>query len=369
MNFVFPELNAVNFINITNCIRNKMDVFSIANNLITDDFDTLMTRLNSINTDIITMLQWLNTDDTFKRTIAMATAFNTLSHLDLQYMNSRIQNLEGNTILNEYEKQIALTKYTELSNNYDALKTKYQSIPQTNNAIKLNTNKMKQTQTKDIAEPCFEPTAVAPLPPELTPADIQQMIDCITNATNKIIAVTPILPNSQTRTVHRVNSRNIAVIELATQLAEDHPALVSPAINLEEWINSIENLKEIQPLVERANLLMTAINNYFRAEAIIAFQDFLKFYRCIKILAAEGVPEAMQIWSVVKVLYDNLRGKRGPNCGIKELKEAMDMVAPIIENNAPLLESVLRDEKRLAQNLLHAIHQEDKILDEAEHIN
>ena len=155
----------------------------------------------------------------------------------------------------------------------------------------------------------------------------------------------------------------VDVIEFAAQLLSEHPAILSPAVDMNEWLLSIDILRTLQPLEDRIAVLENAIHNLNRAEAVIAFQDFMRQYRCIKILASEGVPEAMKLWEVMKVIYDHLRGRRGPQCGIKELKKAIVESNAVITEYEPLLLEVLNDQKRLERNLSHAIHQEDNIVD------
>ena len=228
---------------------------------------------------------------------------------------------------------------------------------------------LKQARGLDLPPeaftPCIEPKF--PLPPGLTPAQIQAMIDCITNATNTILANTPNFPQSQWRRTHRVTRGNMGVMEAAVHLAEAHPDTVNPTLDVAEWAESLNTLNAIAPLEDAIFNLNTVMNTYRSAESIIAFNDFLKYYKCVKILAADGLPEAIKIWQVIKVIYDHLRGKRGPICGIKEMNAGIQMANELIINNKPKLLGVLNNQKLLEENLKHAIHQEDDLLDEELH--
>ena len=101
--------------------------------------------------------------------------------------------------------------------------------------------------------------------------------------------------------------------------------------------------------------------------ANIIFNDFMKYYRCIQILAAEGHPEALAIWPIMKEVFAHLRGRRGPLCPVKEVEDAIMYANKVLTNNQDALLKVLNDKRLLAQNLTHEIHQEDHIDDKALH--
>ena len=93
----------------------------------------------------------------------------------------------------------------------------------------------------------------------------------------------------------------------------------------------------------------------------------MRYYRCIQILAAEGLPEAVQIWATMRLIYDHLRGRRGPQCEVKEMNEAIIYANEIIEKNRGVLDAVLQNQARLEQNLQHDIHKEDNVIEHAEY--
>ena len=164
----------------------------------------------------------------------------------------------------------------------------------------------------------------------------------------------------------RVNSNNVDVIEAAAEFASLHPETAMPLLDVPQWLADIQEFRVIVPLQNEIHQLNIVLDSYERAEGLVLFQDFMRYYRCIKLLAAEGVTEAMQIWPIIKVIYDHLRGKRGPReCPCDDIVNAIHQADAVLRKNKPLLLGVLNDQKRLEENLKHTIHQEDEILDSA----
>jgi hypothetical protein len=134
---------------------------------------------------------------------------------------------------------------------------------------------------------------------------------------------------------------------------------------LDAWTSALELLSSIEPARQELLKTLTSFDNFTEALANVVYQNFMATYRCIKILAAEGVPDAIALWPAMKLLWDHLRGRRGPICEVKEMNNMMMKANKVVEANRGKLEEILGNQKLLTQNLTHEIHNEDTVVDNA----
>ena len=85
-------------------------------------------------------------------------------------------------------------------------------------------------------------------------------------------------------------------------------------------LNEVTDFRILEDARIANDSVNTAITNYKRALTYLIFEDFRKQYACIKMLAAEELQEAMQIWAVMRTVWDHLRGLRGTMCEIKTVE-------------------------------------------------
>ena len=226
----------------------------------------------------------------------------------------------------------------------------------------------KETRKKleeKFGKPCIEVKSKINDIPELTPELIQEAVDCINRIAEIIRRNTPIISQTPSTAFRRGVVRNfIDVIEITAEYAASHENIVNESIDVIQWLDAIRNMREAVKLVSPSEKLLVSIDALERADSNIIFTNFSRFYHCVKILAADGVPDAMAIWPTMKEVWDHLRGRRGPLCPVKEIENAVALANDVIEKNEPRLLEILNDKKLLAQNLAHAIHQEDTIEDE-----
>jgi len=123
---------------------------------------------------------------------------------------------------------------------------------------------------------------------------------------------------------------DIELIEISAQYAESHPRTVSDLIDVPEWLDNISYMQEVAPIRAALAELEIALTNFERAKSYLIFQDFSRYYHCIKILAAEGSQEAMGIWPLMREIWAHLRGKRGPLCPVKEVVNAVGYANEIV---------------------------------------
>ena len=227
---------------------------------------------------------------------------------------------------------------------------------------------MAKITRKDLEEkfgkPCIEIIPNAALPPELTPENIQAAVDCIRSVIALLRANTPTMPQQNLRLRHRVNRSNIEIIEAVAEFAANHPDTVNPTLNVESWLETLNHIRDIIPLIDEINQLLTTADNFNLVESIIAFEDFRNYYVCVKILAEKGFPEAVQIWPTMRQIYDHLRGRRGPQCAVKELIQTLHAAKNVIAKGKPVLLEALKDQKYLEEDLHKFLREEDHIVDE-----
>ena len=113
--------------------------------------------------------------------------------------------------------------------------------------------------------------------------------------------------------------------------------------------------------------MLSPANRFSRIAAVSTFQDFSRYYRCVQILANEGLPEAIPVFQQLRSLYANLRGPRGPHqcdCPINETNQILLKANELVRNNKGMINNFLQNEKNLDYNLRSDIKEQDKILDE-----
>ena len=187
------------------------------------------------------------------------------------------------------------------------------------------------------------------------------MIDCFRNAGNIIRANTPITEQTHsTRFRAGVVRSNLQIISAVESYAATHTDIVNPAVDLTAW-----EMEKIAPAKEGAKKTLTSINALEIAASNVIFHNFSRLYHCVKTLAADGVPDAIAIWPVMRQVWDHLRGKRGPQCEVKEVNNVLMMANKVFEKHGERYFEILNNEKLLAENLAHHIHKEDEISDHA----
>ena len=218
-------------------------------------------------------------------------------------------------------------------------------------------------------KPCYDQFAVnPPSQNELTPDAIQAMIDCFRNAANLVRANTSSVEQTPTTAFRAgIVRNNIHIMAVTEDYAERHPDIVSPDVHLSDWSAAINNLILIGPAREEAEKALNSLNNFERANAAIIYREFMRFYRLVKILAADGNADALAIWPIVRQVWDHLRGRRGPICEVKEANNAIMKANEVFQKYGDRYFEIINNQRMLAENLTHAIHKEDEIADHGLH--
>ena len=153
---------------------------------------------------------------------------------------------------------------------------------------------------------------------------------------------------------------NLRTIKSSAECLTNSPTVLSPAVNSDEW-NAAISLFELTEIIRPALFLFdTAVNNSERASAEIIFDDFNSCYRMIKLYSDNGLPEAMQIYSIMKVIYDHLRGNKDISSHITQLEKAVIAQAnKVIFKYKDEILKILKAEALLAKNLTENIKQVD----------
>ena len=152
---------------------------------------------------------------------------------------------------------------------------------------------------------------------------------------------------------------NIDAIEQSAQFFQQHQQLVNPLVDVSTWLNEIEEFRIVSPALSAANSVIIAIRNIERALANDIFESFRRQYHCIQILAADGVPEAMQIWPLMRTVWAHFFGRRGPLCPVKEVVNAVNYANEVVTKNQGRIAEIINSEQLLAKNLTHEIHTQD----------
>ena len=212
-----------------------------------------------------------------------------------------------------------------------------------------------EKKTKDVVNPCLP----VPIPPQVA----NTVITAMNTATSEIQSLTPVNDVNLIRNRTGITIRNESYIVEALQLAEMNPNTVNSTIDLQEWSQDLVNFDSIQPLIQSAEILLDAANRYSRVAAVSAMNDFSKYYRCVQILANEGLPEAIPIFRQLKTLFAHLRGVRGPNCVVSETNNLLIAANKLLHDNKGKLNSLLSNEKALEHTLKEDIHLQEHILE------
>lgn len=198
---------------------------------------------------------------------------------------------------------------------------------------------------------------------ELTPENVTQMIDWLKNIIETIKTNIPIVDRQKYHSY--INESNIHIIEEVAEYASEHPQTVTPLIDVQEWMQTLETLHAVYAIKNVEEQLQIVLSDFVNSEEIIAYQDFQKYYKCMKMLVAANLPEAVAIYPTMKQIYANYFGKKGARtCPVTEIKSAMSLANNVLMKHKGVIHELLNDEAKLKDNLQHEIHDEENIANE-----
>ena len=191
----------------------------------------------------------------------------------------------------------------------------------------------------------------------LTPELVAEMLDTIRNYASIIRENIPdaeISPSSN-RKLGLVRN-NLKIFDATAEFVAYTPSINSPNIDVNIWNKAVDTLKLAEPIRTEINMLSTSLVHLERVLSEIIFDYFNANYKWIKLLAAEGLPDAITILRTMRAVYNHLRGKRGSYCPIKLLNKEIVNANKVIKKYQDKLIEILEEKRLLAENLTEDIH-------------
>ena len=228
----------------------------------------------------------------------------------------------------------------------------------------------------DIHKSCFDGMQLEEYPPLTIPDPhdppimpdlmVDQISNCIQNATDEVNTHTRQIPDSAWRFRTGITLRNTSFIFDMIDFAQRNPETQPPHFNMDRMLKNMSRYNIFIMLFRLVDTLRSALFRAFRIPAVEIWEQFREYYQYNKTLGNWGDNDAQVIYERLTRYWDFNRNRTHIN--INELEEMTladnEFFSMLEEGNAKIKQYLMR-EKELKKQLTKDIKQQDKILDSA----
>jgi hypothetical protein len=215
----------------------------------------------------------------------------------------------------------------------------------------------KKRLEEKFGKPCIEiiPNAALPNPtnpPPMPDLTQEQIINCLENAAVQVENYTPFVPLSEFRGKVGITVRNQPFVIEGIEFIQRFPELRPDNIDVDEWINSMQNYNIFIVIWRLAFALERLCWRAVRIFATRSFAIFRRYYVFIRAMAEGGNPIAQTIYESLRPLYAN-HGRRTSATSTSNdvLEEEIGDIKEISKSMLTRLKELSNVEKKLKKTL------------------
>ena len=369
----FIEVNEDNLIDATNCLMNKTNVVIVRNVLDYLNYDELVRLFTLFEQELYDFIDWFLQNAPLPYIVRVQQNLGTVMGWYYTYNSSIVNSINQNQSLTQDQRNYLLQINDRIKPIPTQVYNSYIDNLQQNSVINNISNKMekKPKQIKEFPDgfekSCIAPVAAPSNPNVMPDATVEQIAQCIENATQEVRNYTPNVPNSSIFRKWGITIRNQPFILDAIEYAQNFPDTLPVHLDITEWATNIKRFNIFMLLFRLADILLTTLRRAFRIPAVRTFEQFSNYYANVQMLASQGDNDAQVIYERLKPLF--ARGRRiGTNNNKEDLEMELDEARKLMDDSNIRIKSIIEKEKSLRRDINKNIHQQDDLLDEKQTI-